>query len=315
MQRRSDPYRLRFGFTVVELLVVITIIAILLALLLPGVQAAREAARRVQCKNNLHQIGLALHNYHGAFGRFPPQSTQGGFHGWAIFTLSFMERQNVRDKYNMAYRWNAPQNAEAVEAIVPEFQCPSSRLSGTARTHIGGGRWAATNDYAPPGAVSRNLVTAGFIRPRPDYEGLMRGWKRTGFRDALDGTSSTLMFAEDTSRPDYYVTPGRLGPRYSPPSGGNFGVENGIVKGAAWADARNGIPMHGFTYDGASSPGPCPMNCTNNNEMFSFHPGGVHCLLADGAVRFLSESIDIDTMASLITAGSKEVIDVEEHVR
>lgn len=86
----------------------------------------------------------------------------------------------------------------------------------------------------------------------------------------------------------------------------NFGVDNGIVKGAAWADSRNGIPMHGFTQDGATSPGPCPVNCTNNNEMYSLHSGGVHCVLADGAVRFITQTIDIDTMASLITARAHE---------
>ncbi|MFK8115119.1 MAG: DUF1559 domain-containing protein [Rubripirellula sp.] len=303
------------GFTLVELLVVIAIIAILIGLLLPGVQAVREAARRVQCMNNLHQIGLAIHNYHDAFRQFPPQRTKRGFHGWAVFTLPYLEAQAVRDKYNMNYHWSSVENAEAVSVIVPQYQCPSSRLSGTARTYVADGRWAASNDYAPPGSVSRNLVTAGFIRSRPSYDGLMQGWKRTGFRDALDGTSSTLFFAEDTSRPEYYVAGGRLGPKHSPPSGGNFGVTGGVVKGAAWADSRNGIPMHGFTYDGASSPGPCPINCTNNNEMFSFHSDGVHCLLTDGAVRFISKSIDIDTMASLITSKCREVIDIDEHVR
>ena len=92
--RRSSG---RHGFTLVELLVVLAIIAILVGLLLPAVQAAREAARRVQCKNNLHQIGLALHNYHGVFRRFPPQRTRNGFHGWAIFTLPYIENQNVRN--------------------------------------------------------------------------------------------------------------------------------------------------------------------------------------------------------------------------
>jgi len=305
----------RCAFTLVELLVVLAIIAIMVGLLLPAVQADREAARRVQCQNNLHQIGLALHNYHGAFRRFPPQRTRNGFHGWAIFTLPHIENQNVRDVYRMSYRWNAPQNVDAVYAMVPTFQCPSSRLSGTGRTHVADGRWAASNDYAPIGAVSVRLATVGLIRSRSSYIGLMRGWQRVGFRDAFDGLSQTILFAEDTTRPDYCVSGKRLGPPNSPSSGGNFGVSNGVVKGAAWADSRNAIPMHGFTQDGKSSPEPCPINCTNNNEMYSLHSGGVHCVLADGAVRFLLQTIDIDTMASLITAKGHELIPVEDFAR
>ena len=132
LNRRSSG---KHGFTLVELLVVLAIIAILVGLLLPAVQAAREAARRVQCKNNLHQIGLALHNYHGAFRRFPPQRTRNGFHGWAIFTLPYIENQNVREAYRMTYRWSSPQNAEAVYAMVPTFQCPTSRLWDGSHTH------------------------------------------------------------------------------------------------------------------------------------------------------------------------------------
>ncbi|MGI9472076.1 MAG: DUF1559 domain-containing protein [Rubripirellula sp.] len=311
----SAPIQRRSGFTLVELVVVIGLIAILIGMLLPAVQAAREAARRVQCQNNLHQIGIALHNYHNAFRRFPPQRTRNGFHGWAIFTLPYLENQSIRDSYKMHVPWHAPENAKAVYAMVPTFQCPTSRLSGTARTHIAGNRWAASNDYAPPGAVSARLVSAGFIRTRASYVGLMRGWQRISFRDAFDGLSNTLLFAEDTTRPDYYRAGKRLGPDFSPPSGGNFGVTGGVVKGAAWADSRNGIPMHGFTQDGKSSPGPCPINCTNNNEMYSFHSGGVHCVLADGAVRFLSQTIDIDTMASLITSQGHEVVPLEDFAR
>lgn len=118
--------------------------------LLPAVRGAREAARRVPCQNNLHQIGFAFHHYHGAF---PPQRTRNGFHRGAIFTLPHMGKQNVRDTYRMSHRWNSPQNADAVDAMVPTFQCPSSRLSGTGRTHFANGRWTAFNDYGPLGAV------------------------------------------------------------------------------------------------------------------------------------------------------------------
>jgi prepilin-type N-terminal cleavage/methylation domain-containing protein len=114
----------RAAFTLIEILVVIAIIAILIVLLAPAVQSAREAARRLQCQNNLHQIGLGLHNYHGGFKRLPPQRTGDGFHGWAIFTLPFIEKQNVFEKYDMRYRWSA-----AAQLIAPTTtRCTPSML-------------------------------------------------------------------------------------------------------------------------------------------------------------------------------------------
>lgn len=303
----------RCAFTLVELLVVLAIIAILIGLLLPGVQAAREAARRVQCQNNLHQIGLGLHNYHSGFKRLPPQRTRDGKHGWAIFTLPFIEKQNVFEEYKMAYRWSHPENEEAVKSIIPTFQCPSSRPSLVKMAHIVDRRYAATTDYAPPTGVSRRLVTAGFVRPRPTLRGFFRGPGVVRFRDALDGLSNTLIFAEDTTRPEFW-TRTKLGPDFLPSTGGNFGVQNGKVRGAAWADSVNAIPMHGFTRDGLKSPGPCPINCTNNNEMYSKHAaGGIMVLMADGAVRFVTDSIPIDVMASLITCQAKEPVNIDDH--
>ena len=105
----NQTWSYRSGFTLVELLVVIGIIGILIGLLLPAVQQAREAARRVQCQNNMHQIGLAMHNYHSQFKRLPPQRTANGFHGWAIFTLPFLEKQNVFETYDMGRRWSSPE--------------------------------------------------------------------------------------------------------------------------------------------------------------------------------------------------------------
>ena len=303
----------RFAFTLVELLVVIAIIGILVGLLLPAVQAAREAARTLQCSNNLHQLGIALHNYHNAFRRLPPQRTSNGFHGWVVFTLPFFEQGNVKAKYNMAYPWNHLKNADTVRVEVPTLTCPSSRISGSEVTFISGNRMAATTDYAPPGAVSKLLAEKGYIQPRPSYRGLLSGAQVNRFIDALDGLSNTLMLAEDTTRPLFYAG-SKLGPANNNPGGGNFGVSNGIVKGAAWADSRNGIPMHGFARDGLSSPGPCPVNCTNNNEMYSLHAAsGVQILIADGAVRMVNESVAIEIMASWITARGYEYHPIDNH--
>lgn len=317
MYQRNQILRVthaRSAFTLLELVVVTGLMAGLVAILLPAVQSVREAARQVHCKNNLHQIGLAFHQYHADFRSFPPRRYKFQ-HSWAIYVLPYIEQQNVRELYDMNAIWYAQRNQEAVQTVVPTFQCPTSRLSGTAHTTIRYERKAATNDYAPPSWVSVELVTAGFIRNRASFLGMLWGGEATGFRDAMDGTSNTMLLAEDTTRPLYFRADRRLGPQYSPSTGGNMGVEDGVVRGAAWADPANGIPMNGFTVDGATSPGPCPVNCTNNNEMYSFHPGGVHCLMTDGAVRFLSESVDIDTAASLITASASDAATPGEFLR
>ncbi len=98
------------------------------------------------------------------------------------------------------------------------------------------------------------------------------------------------------------------GPEENQPGGGNLPVAGGLVRGAAWASTANEIPLHGFTMDGLSSPGPCAINCTNNNEAFSFHPGGVSIVFADGHTEFVSEDMSIQAYSALITrAGNDNV--------
>ncbi len=112
--------------------------------------------------------------------------------------------------------------------------------------------------------------------------------------------------AEDVGRPQFWTSNGS-GPQNNRPGGGNLSVRNGRVRGAGWADPRNPIPLHTFRQDGLRVPGPCPINCTNNNEAFSFHPGGVNAVFADGGVRFLNERIGILTYAAMITRAGGEV--------
>ena len=138
---RKNVFAFRSGFTLVELLVVIAIIGVLVALLLPAVQFAREAARRVQCSNNLRQIGIGIHNFHDAMKMAPPGAVSGASvrephtrfsiptgveHGWAVFLLPFAENKPIADKYQWNFDWRAPENAVARETRVPIFQCPST---------------------------------------------------------------------------------------------------------------------------------------------------------------------------------------------
>lgn len=295
--------------TLIELLVVLAIIGVLVALLLPAVQAVREAARRVQCSNNVHNITLAFHNYHDAYDALPGVSHFG--HSWTVAIMPFIEAQNVYERYRFDAKWNSVENHSATRTQLSFYLCPSSPEAFNATAPLGGGRRGGTNDYSIPTFVSQLLATEQIIQRRRSYRGLMRPNRTSGFRECLDGTSQTILIGEDTSRPVYYRS-GRLGPSDSPSSGGNFGVVGGVVKGAAWSDPRNAIPMHGFTRDGVSSPGTCPINCTNNNEMYAFHPGGAHVGMADGSTRYLTETVDIDLVASMITAMEREVFDPTE---
>ena len=301
------------GFTLVELLVVIAIIGILMALLLPAVQAAREAARRISCQNNLKQLGLALQSYHDALKTFPPASVNAPRrHNWVPLLLPYVEQGNLFDEYRFDVNWDDPANQPAVNAHLNVLRCASApggrKRIDTVRPAV----TMATSDYAPPTGVAAIQIQVGFVPPTADRRGAMTVGGSVRMADVRDGTSQTLVFTEDAGRPQFWTSRGR-GPENNTPGGGNLPVTNGRVRGAGWADPSNSIPLHGFTYDGLLAPGPCPINCTNNNEAFGFHPGGVNAAFADGGVRFVSETISIATYAALITRAGGEVISSSDY--
>jgi prepilin-type N-terminal cleavage/methylation domain-containing protein/prepilin-type processing-associated H-X9-DG protein len=294
----------RAGFTLVELLVVIAVIGILIALLLPAVQAAREAGRRVQCQNNLKQIGIALHNYHDSNRVFPPQRVGSGRHTWVPIILPFIEGATLKEQYNFDVPWNHPANQPAITQSLSFLWCPSTPGVAARLDTIRPGIEAATTDYAPVTGVASIIIRTG-LAETASLEGVMR--RNTGVRmaDVIDGTSNTLVITEDAGRPRFYIRKG-LGPARNFPGGGNLPVIGGRVYGAGWADPSHAIPVHSFTRDGLRVPGPCPLNCTNNNEAFSFHPGGVDALFVDGGVRLLHETIELQTYVSLVTRAGYE---------
>lgn len=188
----------RQAFTLIELLVVMGIIAILIALLLPAVQAAREAARRITCRNNLKQLGLALHNYHDVHGCFPQgrgAALPGVFSAHA-YLLPFVEQSNLQDLVDFSSApttfsidggiiYDGSTNAAAASTIVPFFLCPSD---GSER--IPGSSFATTNYAANAGS---GLVDAGSL---DNADGVFFRGSRIGFRDIADGTSHTAAFSE-----------------------------------------------------------------------------------------------------------------------
>lgn len=307
LKAKSSPFR---GMTLIELLVVMAIIAVLVALLLPAVQSSREAARRVSCRNNLKQIGLALHSYHDSMKSFPPAGISNPrSHNWVPFLLPYVEQTGLYDLYRWDVNWNAAANQPAINTRLNVVTCPSTP-EARRLDDIGGGKTASISDYAPPTAVAAIAYqqTTNQGSPTMNLRGVLRSSRSARIADITDGTSTTVLITEDAGRPNFW-TSGGIGPLNNFPGGGNLPVVNGRVRGAGWADRSNSIPLHSFTHDGLMVPGPCAINCTNNNEAFSFHRGGINAVFADGRVRFISENLGVRVYGSLITLAGGERLD------
>lgn len=296
------------GFTLLEILVVIAIIGILVALFLPAVQAVRETSRRMECQNNLKQLGMALQEYDAVQRAFPPSATTSpNRHGWTPFLLSYIDQDPLAEAYDWSVDWDDPANQESVNVPLGLLTCPSTPEGGR-RDRLGGGQTAAVADYSPSARVAQVLPELGYVAPMHDRRGILSTGEPIRDIDVEDGLSNTLALVEAAGRPIFY-TRFELTPTENSPGGGSPDVVGGRVVGAGWADDRNEVTLHGFTYDGVAAPGPCPMNCTNNDEAFSFHPNGINTVFGDGGVRFLSETISIQVFAALITSDGDEILD------
>ncbi|MEY4393027.1 MAG: hypothetical protein RL595_276 [Planctomycetota bacterium] len=322
----------RFGFTLIELLVVIAIIAILIGLLLPAVQQVRIFSINQKCKNNLRQIGLALQNYHDSNACFPPGSerinTASGElkHCWITLILPYLEYENLYKLYDKNKPWNdTTQNYKATREIIRNLLCPSSpnseslKADGTSDLNSPG-----LSDYANPSMVSINIrrhAPAGIINnSNTPMNEVLKGiisYEGISINTITDGTSNTLLVVEDTARPMHYLAnklKANLDYKTYDEGCNNANVPaSGLVIGAAWASPQVNVPLHGFDDKGLTCPGTCVINCTNNNEAYSFHPGGMNALFASGSVRFISEKIMAKTYASLITYNEGEIINDAEY--
>lgn len=301
----------RSGFTLIELLVVIAIIAVLISLLLPAVQQAREAARRTQCKNNLKQIGLAVHNYEGTHRRLPscgegtdystsPPSTWWGPHSLFSQILPYLDQSNTYQQFDFRLVYNAsPANIAASKQAIPSFVCPSDSWRPSATDLAGYG----CTDYAASFYVDIDPVT-GLRNTALRVDGVItRDCRRLS--DVTDGLSQTVLVVEDSGR-DERVQPGNvyLDPvdgqprrdwRWAEPDASAIGISKVIN--------NNKFPLGG--------PASCPWtmnNCGVFEEIFSFHAGGAQVLLGDGSVRFLNENLGVPTLRALITLNKGEVI-------
>ena len=327
----------RTGFTLVELLVVIAIIGILIALLLPAVQAAREAARRMQCANNLKQLGLAAHNYYDRFGHLPAGDPQvacpdypaipARLYRWSALAMltPYLEQSNVHNALNLnvplyghtgVYQGPGygvhPDNQEPVTRKVPLFLCPSDLRQAVQAEYAASNYRACWGSGLAPWTIYTNTVT----------DGVFHEASHTRFEDILDGTSNTALFSEST------LGSGETGVTLTERNGREvivslstlpltdakcsvLGASVDTSRGARWVD---GWPRY-TGYDHSHGPNSrvadgavvSPMRALQIAAR-SQHPGGVNVLLCDGSGRFVSDSIHAETWHALASRNGGETL-------
>ena len=296
--------RTRRGFTLIELLVVIAIIAVLVALLLPAVQNAREAARRTQCKSNLKQFGIALNSYHESYNVFPSgwvavdsttrmMSVAGGSGaGWGLMLLPYMDQAPLAEKFNPNLDLHDPVNQPVIAQVVSTYVCPTDPHPLT---------WVINDENT--GSPLATVATANYVAAFGTVEihdcenapgtapvaangqclsdGLFYHNSRVSMRDIIDGSSNTVM----------------VGERRTDVSQGWYSTWSGSVPEGEESFARIlGVFDH------------TPNHGTHMEDFSSMHTGGVHFLLGDGQVRFVTENIDQGVYHSLGTINGAEVI-------
>jgi prepilin-type N-terminal cleavage/methylation domain-containing protein len=314
MKTSATLFRRRAGFTLIELLVVIAIIAVLIALLLPAVQQAREAARRTQCKNNIKQLGLALHNYHDTFNTLPIGAHAAWGHMWTWGVLPQLEQtalynvmpQPINDS-GAAPDTNTDARSKSIQQVsktaVSTFFCPSQPGGQKDSTVINGLGGRAISNYlgnAGGDATNDNLGAGGMDRSNGMFNAIQMNTTTPvgrvfALRDAIDGVSSTLLLGEayheldgqrcdDCDRMSFFSDSldGSNGSDFSECMGSTFYPLNTYL-GKAQAEISFG----------------------------SFHVGGAHFAMSDGSVRFVSDNIDNTLWRAMGSRNGGEAISTE----
>ena len=322
------------GFTLVELLVVIAIIGILVALLLPAIQAAREAARRSQCLNGMKQLSLACLNYESAKKQFPYSIKRAGANGrglnnWMPAVLPYIEEGAIMASYDINEDWwrdkadGSPGNRTLVQTFLPVLTCPSTedpkRIQDKPESTPPNKTGACGDYFATAGvniAINDSLpADQAFPVPAADdvagkrrLYGVIR-WEEVApavtaankISAITDGTSKSIMLGEDAGREDVWRRGVKMDVDYA---------ANIRARGGAWATSDNAYEIGSrVAHDKSTIPGTVSIN--NSNEwghcFYAFHPGAANFAFADGSVRTISDSIELRTLAEMVTRAGDEV--------
>jgi prepilin-type processing-associated H-X9-DG protein len=265
----------------------------------------------MQCASHLKQLGLALHTFELTYGWFPPGRVNGPFpqlgvpnatnHAIFPLLLPYLEQSTLARQY----RWDRipqdPANQPTTATHLKVLQCPSAESN---RYHTQGvwetnGTRGACTDYAPIVNVNPTLADLGLVDRTATYTGVLPVNGQTRVAEITDGTSQTIMMVECGGRPKPWRV-GRL-------------VDAPFVSGGPWAAEGNRIALWGATQDGSTRLGPCAFNCTNESEVYAFHPGGANFLFADGSVQFLRAGLSIRVVARLVTRAGGEVVSANDY--
>jgi prepilin-type N-terminal cleavage/methylation domain-containing protein len=310
------PNRRPAAFSLVELLVVIAIIGLLVALLIPAVQQARESGRRIQCVNNLKQIGLAYQCHETSYHALPPAYISDPTKpvGWGIFLLPYIELRTVYDQYN----FNAPfyqtnpaaeiDNQRIANMLFPVFACPSSPYPVERKPYdytfsypgYPSITWqAAAADYSPIEGIAPELDSYLSLNYTANQrKGVLEPDKKVPMDAIQDGTSHTILITEIMGKNDLWQN----GRNQQQKITGQYTGQGG------WADTTSAASKFvGCTPDGSIAPGPCGINISNEYGLFSLHRIMVNSLIADGSVQSEAADIDIRVLVGLLTRAGFEL--------
>jgi len=328
------------GFTIVELLVVTAIIGTLVSLLVPAVQSAREAARCMQCKNNLKQLALACHSFESSKGSLPLLYSSSTQLGWITQILPCLDQNNLYKDYNFDQPWFDASNADAVARRNPTFECPSSAVphlftaicpsfAGQSANPMTTFTAASTDYFAISGASSTKTLTApstipaGYFHAYPnassaiDLSGPFGAQSTTppamSLSRVTDGTSNTLMLSEMSGRPWLYLAnrhkvPAGNFPSYVTISSEDTADDIPLNYGSgAWAH-NNNFSVGTWDSSGTLKGGVSVINSSNYRGVYSFHIAGANAAFADGSVHMLGRDMSPAVFFALVTARGGEVI-------